>query len=692
MQGYLPGYELDPTTWAYLSSLLTIGVFFRFNRFWSVRNLDLVALIAFAPGLLWIAQSKGPGGYIWLFTVGSFFLVRLLLDPLMVRRPMLEPNLNASGLTFTGIALLVFLIGNVITGSLFPLARQPISTVPRPPSAYPLLYAVADLSQEAGAAPGATTQPDQAERELARAAIIRVTAVLAHLALVVGIVLVGYRHFSNFQTGVAMASLYLILPYTAEATPRVDHVVPAVLLIWAVAAYRRPALAGILIGAVAGLIGYPLFLLPLWCSFYWRRGLIRFAAGILSGLALLVVFLAVLLAALKLFGVGDALPLGGVLRQTFGWARLSLVQADGFWQGHGQAYLRIPVIAAYCVISGSMALWPAQKNLGTLMCCSAAVMLGAQFWHPYQGGVYMAWYLPLLVLTIFRPNLEDRLAVTAVTEAWAPWQPAGWIPGRRGAWSNRRKRPWLPWSRLDLVAAGVDRVRPLLGRVPRPPKLHVEAVVRAAGEPDQGVQNRLVPHIIVDDLRPAADGEPAGRRASPAAERGRHLPGVSAGDHLLVPRHQRVDQRPDGRRVAHLAQGHGGQVHLVVVLAPQPADEEPDRLRVLALFQIVEAGHSHFRDRVGNGPQGQHLPGGGRCDPRQGLEEQQSRVVVQLFLERGGQRRNGHRIVDFLDVLVRQERPLSADPASPLVELLHPASVGGPRLLPLLHQLDLLGQ
>jgi hypothetical protein len=63
-------------------------------------------------------------------------------------------------------------------------------------------------------------------------------------------------------------------------------------------------------------------------------------------------------------------------------------------------------------------LWPAQKNLGTLMSCSAAVMLGTQFWHARGGGLYMAWYLPLLLLTIFRPNLEDRIALSVLGESW----------------------------------------------------------------------------------------------------------------------------------------------------------------------------------------------------------------------------------------------------------------------------------
>jgi hypothetical protein len=69
-----------------------------------------------------------------------------------------------------------------------------------------------------------------------------------------------------------------------------------------------------------------------------------------------------------------------------------------------------------------MIFWPAQKNLGTLLSCSAAIMLGAQFWKAYDGGTYMGWYLPLMVLTILRPNLEDRVALSAISEGWVKWR------------------------------------------------------------------------------------------------------------------------------------------------------------------------------------------------------------------------------------------------------------------------------
>src|SRR5262245_48989538 len=47
-------YKIHPTTWVYVSSLLIIAVYFKFNRFWSVRNLDLMMLILLAPGMLMV--------------------------------------------------------------------------------------------------------------------------------------------------------------------------------------------------------------------------------------------------------------------------------------------------------------------------------------------------------------------------------------------------------------------------------------------------------------------------------------------------------------------------------------------------------------------------------------------------------------------------------------------------------------
>ncbi|MBQ4194524.1 MAG: hypothetical protein II622_00315, partial [Thermoguttaceae bacterium] len=63
-------YEMLPTTWFYLSSLLILAVFFRFNRVWSVRNFDVLALISLTPGLVYIAMGSMFQGYLWLWIVG----------------------------------------------------------------------------------------------------------------------------------------------------------------------------------------------------------------------------------------------------------------------------------------------------------------------------------------------------------------------------------------------------------------------------------------------------------------------------------------------------------------------------------------------------------------------------------------------------------------------------------------------
>ncbi len=438
MQEILFGYKLNPTTWAYVSALMMIGIYFKFHRFWSVRNLDLMALIAFSPGFLLLyygllgqspelmkAWNIAPAaaahyqqlsaqliraGYVWLFAVGGFFLIRLLLDPMMVRRPLLEPNLSASGLTFTGAALLVFLMANVITCPPerleYLLAKQGDAETRSP--GYRPFYRFADFADQA-MIPAEPSRPAPQRAEPMHVAAAHAVTIFAHLAVVAGMVWIGLRHFDNIHTGAAAATLYLLTFSTSQLTSQVDHVVPAMLLLWAVAAYRRPMIAGFLLGLAAGLIYYPLFLLPLWFGFYWWRGAVRFGAGVALALALLVAALAISPPELGTFSEQ--------VRLMFGWRNPFSVKPLGLWQYWREEY-RIPVLAAFVALSAGLAIWPAHKNLGTLLSCSAVVMLATQFWHADQGGLCVAWYLPLLILTVFRPNLEDRVALSAVRPAW----------------------------------------------------------------------------------------------------------------------------------------------------------------------------------------------------------------------------------------------------------------------------------
>ncbi len=61
------------------------------------------------------------------------------------------------------------------------------------------------------------------------------------------------------------------------------------------------------------------------------------------------------------------------------------------------------------------------------------MMVAVQFWHAYGGGTYIAWFMPLMLLTIFRPNLEDRIALTVLGEGWLSKRRALLTPINRAA-------------------------------------------------------------------------------------------------------------------------------------------------------------------------------------------------------------------------------------------------------------------
>ena len=441
MADFLAHYHpVHPTTWVYLSSLMAIALYFKFSRLLSVRNLDVIALICMAPGLLLVRyayEAVSPErmasveqlGYTWLFITSGVLLVRLLSDPLMIRRPLLEPNLSVGGQTFVGLSLLAFLVANVITSPVSDddltgpqladklRARQetPADSLATHGPGYPLLFLLPSISTHQIYADKSERTENgvvqRVDREAVHVATARSMAILSHLAIVLGIVMIGYRHFDNIKTGIAAATLYLMVPYTAQFTGQVHHVLPAALLIWAVVCYRRPLVAGMLMGLAIGVIYYPAFLLPLWIGFYWQRGMHRFLIGVACTLAVLVLALALM--------SHDRATLFANLTQMFGLRPPIMENLGGFWRYHVAAY-RLPVLAAFAAMCASLAIWPAQKNLGTLMSCSAAIMLGTQFWHPQGGGAFVAWYLPLLLLTIFRPNLEDRVALSVLGEGWFP--------------------------------------------------------------------------------------------------------------------------------------------------------------------------------------------------------------------------------------------------------------------------------
>lgn len=476
-------YDVSPSTWFYLSSLMLIGIFFKFYRAISVRNLDLLSLLVFGPSMLMLMNGCLPGGsdvnvimgYIVIFLMTLLFIIRMLLDCLMVRRPLLEPNLNSSGLRFTCISLALFLAGSIaITVSpleihnnspemenfikhptslegalrieqLTHAANNPMHPrVERGPG-YPWFQEYALKSRDKSQPEPTQTngsesqqQPESTSEEQDSALItpespenteVSVTpqkpvsvfnesqvhwtkffAVIGQLVIIAGIVAVGTYHFGNFDSGVAAAVFYLLLPYCYQFQTRLDHIIPAGFIIWAVVFYRRPWISGLLLGFATSLIYYPFFLIPLWIGFYWRRGAIRFTISLIATVT--IMGLSVLI-----FSHNHEECVSNMLNMM-GFAGLFINQPQGFWEMVApDITYKIPIVTTFCGLSFSLIFWPPQKNLGVLLSCSAAILMGAQLVHPFQGGLYMAWYLPVLILAIFRPNLEDRVATSSVFES-----------------------------------------------------------------------------------------------------------------------------------------------------------------------------------------------------------------------------------------------------------------------------------
>lgn len=403
----LEGYSVNAATWFYLSTLLILAVFFRFNRLWSIRNLDLLLLLSFTPGLLLVdsgSEVARPLGYVWLFTVSGLCVLRLLCDHLPFRRPQMGQNLNAGGLAFLCISAAAFLTAQAVKETLPTSTQATVSQAEAMVKRVSTPVPVNGSVDEPVVGPAATLIAAPVGIVFEDLAA-RVLSVLAHAAVVIGLMVAGRNLFGDGQLGLAMGTLYLLLPCTAVDVGEFNQVLPSALIVWAVVCYRRPIVSGILMGLACGTMFFPVFLLPLWLMFYGRKGMLRF------GSALAVVAL-VMVGCLALTSSDST----ALVRKTLGTIDLAAIAfrgdalAEGFWKD--TEYLsvyRIPVIAAYLVMLLALTLWPRRKNLEHLLAHSALVIVGTQFWYPRQGGVFILWYLPLLLMVVFRPRLVHLL-------------------------------------------------------------------------------------------------------------------------------------------------------------------------------------------------------------------------------------------------------------------------------------------
>ena len=175
-------------------------------------------------------------------------------------------------------------------------------------------------------------------------------------------------------------------------------------MLWALVCFRKPALAGLLLGLATGASYYPLFLLPLWLSFYWERGFRRFA--ICFGVS---IFFCVIGPMFTSISVTDYFL---QLQKMFGFWQPLMEGLEGIWALGWDRVWRLPLLIVFVILCGSFTIWPTRKDIGVLIAYTGAVMIGVQFWHGFGGGLFAAWYLPMMLLVFFRTNLTGRTATT----------------------------------------------------------------------------------------------------------------------------------------------------------------------------------------------------------------------------------------------------------------------------------------
>lgn len=393
----------SPTTWFYWSLLVAVALFFQFSRPLALRNFDLIGFYLFVPGML-LVQSPGGDrfiGYAALLTASAIWFVRCVLDNAMVQRPGYRANLNRAGLAWFGLALFAVLIGVSI--------RKPAVTeeqIGKSPAA------IAIVKEQATAAVQQTTEEDKA---VVRVAVERGLALLAHAAVCAGLFVIGRRHFRDAESGAAMATLYLLVPYTGYHVMQLHLVLPAAFIIWAVAMCNSAVWSGLLLGLASGAAFFPILLLPVWLRLHWRRDSLRFLASLGAALA---VGLGLTLAVLSPDGIVKSLHLAD-------WQPWKQPTTEGLWQGVHWAY-RLPVFILFSGYIAMLFVWPPVRTLAHVAALSASILIGVQFWYAERGGLYVLWYLPLLIVMAFRPTVAE-LQLSGTRDRRAEhWLRAGW--------------------------------------------------------------------------------------------------------------------------------------------------------------------------------------------------------------------------------------------------------------------------
>lgn len=413
--------------WGILSLPIIFALFFRFGRVWSVRNLDLVLLLAIAVG-----TTLGPEGEFnrtaWLITVTVLLLVRLLCDSLFRRRPRIDANLNPPGLAVlgaTGFGLMVAAtfaglpgtdssfsgssLGGQSTNNNLQVdgadAANGNTKKTTPPTTAIIKQPLETLTKQVAEnvqleSSGSGTSPEtKNEADKSGGIASKILVVIGHLSVIVALIFLGAITFSEPKSGAAMAALYCLLPCTVMVPRSIEYILPSALILWAFAAHRRPIVAGVLLGLACGTHMFPFVLIPIWLIYYGRKNGIRFSGAFLVTIAVLFGSFAIVSTDAKSF---LAASLGSVEVGSF-WVLDG--QFSGWSLQGGSLALFSTVFSLVALLIG-LSFWPRKKTLEHLLAHSATIVVAVFLWYSYRTDWFLPGVLPFLILIAYRPMIS----------------------------------------------------------------------------------------------------------------------------------------------------------------------------------------------------------------------------------------------------------------------------------------------
>ncbi len=211
----------------------------------------------------------------------------------------------------------------------------------------------------------------------------------------------GWRTAGGMRGGAAMMLAWTVFPYTLYATNNnTNDIIVAAFAALGLALASSPLSRGAVVAAGFAVKLYPLLLAPLWMLHDgWRkRPITDFVIG---GLAVVVMSSWVLfldeqyIAAMKLFYEKTITFQSG--RQT-PWTIFTQVPALGF--------LKTPLTVAVALFAASLAFVPRKRTVRRLAALSAAVVIGFQLTTNYWYYPYVTWFEPFIFLALLTATNE----------------------------------------------------------------------------------------------------------------------------------------------------------------------------------------------------------------------------------------------------------------------------------------------